>query len=136
MMLRSSIISLICFYLLVECWLLERVVAVTGAGIGTAGEFGTKDGYDVGGTRPICYATNIPKDPNVPDTDGSNYTAIELLNDGLYGHNQELSENKTSSGSSVSLLSSVRYLKVNGFRFSIEGIYCTSSLYFLILRIT
>lgn len=70
----------------------------------TAAEFGTNDGYDVGGTRPICYVTNIVKDLSAPDTDGSNYTAIELLNDGMFDHQHH--GNKTAS--SVSLLSSVR----------------------------
>ena len=77
------------------------VTVVTG---NTASEFGTKDGYDVGGTKPICYVTNIQKDPNVPDMDGSNYTAIELLNEGLFG-NKDKEQNTNETG--VSLLPSV-----------------------------
>jgi hypothetical protein len=44
---------------------------------------GTSNGYDVGGTAAMCYRSYIDK-PNATDTDGSNYTAIELLNDGLF----------------------------------------------------
>jgi hypothetical protein len=112
-MVRSSIISRICYYVLVESWLLQQLVVVVTAAesTSTAGEFGTTDGYDVGGTRPICYVTNILDDPTIPDTstDGTNYTSIEFLNDGMFGHphNQEHNENETIS--SVSLLSSVRF---------------------------
>ena len=105
-MVRTRTIALICYYLLFEHrsfqWI---VVAASRSGsTSTAAEFGTNDGYDVGGTRPICYVTNITKDLSAPDTDGSNYTAIELLNDGMFG--QQHNGNKTAN--SVSLLSSVR----------------------------
>ena len=89
----------------VEIVLIMVSVVMVVEGVGTAGELGTTDGYDVGGTRPICYRTTIPKDPNVPDTDGSNYTAIELLNDGMFGgrNNAEQDPNNT-----VTTLPSVR----------------------------
>ena len=81
----------------------------------TASELGTKDGYDVGGTRPICYVTDIQKDSNVLDTDGSNYTAIESLNNAMFGHENKDHHNDntttTTTASSVSLLSSVRETK-------------------------
>ena len=112
---RSSAAS---FYLLVGYWLLMAAVAAAAADSSrsTASELGTKDGYDVGGTRPICYVTDIQKDPNVPDTDGSNYTAIESLNDAMFGHdnnNDHHNDNTTTTttASSVSLLSSVRETK-------------------------
>jgi hypothetical protein len=70
-----------------------------------ATELGTNDGYDVGGTKPICFVSTIPKDPNIPDTDGSNYTAIELLNDGIFN---EEARRSASSNVNISLLSSVR----------------------------
>jgi hypothetical protein len=109
----ASMISLIWLYLLLGDTLV--VVSVTGS---TASEFGTQDGYDVGGTKPICYVTNIQKDPNVPDTDGSNYTAIELLNDGMFGHKDKDHNNNVTG---VSLLPSVRQ-KATIFRFCKKGL--------------
>ena len=72
---------------------------------GTASELGTQDGYDVGGVRPICYETNIAKDPNEPDTDGSNYTAIEILNEGMFGEKKKEHDDNEYD---VSLLPTVR----------------------------
>lgn len=53
--------------------------------------FGTVNGYDVGGTDPLCYVSNLTMVPNV-----EGYTNVEVLNDGLY------------SGDQVTLLPKVR----------------------------
>jgi hypothetical protein len=53
---------------------------------------GTLDGYDVGGNAPICFLSYIEKDPNATgdaDDISSNYTAIEILNDGLFAAAKE-----------------------------------------------
>lgn len=62
---------------------------------------GTENGYDVGGNAPICYRSYIDKVTNETDSDGSNYTAIELLNDGLFDANAK-------GESDATLLRSVR----------------------------
>lgn len=67
--------------------------------------FGTSNGYDVGGIQPICYRTNILKDPNFVDTDGTNYTAIELLNDGIFGTGSTSSNDNTTTNN-IELLTS------------------------------
>lgn len=105
---RLSLMSF--FHPLVRIWLLLNVVMMVDAtAIPAADAWGTTDGYDVGGTRPICYVTNIRKDPNVPDMDGSNYTAIEYLNDGMFGPSNNLNDNSSQTTTNqVTQLSSVR----------------------------
>jgi hypothetical protein len=90
--------------------IIEFICVTTATGMrNPAAELGTRDGYDVGGTKPICYVTTIPKDPNnEPDTDGSNYTAIEWMNDRVFNIHEEESSNETNQAAALTLLPSVR----------------------------
>ena len=48
--------------------------------------FGTESGWDVGGTAPLCWVTNLTAKPSVYDqTNKLNYTNVEVLNEDLYG---------------------------------------------------
>ena len=49
--------------------------------------FGTENGYDAGGTEPICFVTNLT-DASASIVDGN--PRIDLLNSRLYGNNDEV----------------------------------------------
>ena len=105
MILEGGIETILLLLLAMRCnWALLGFCLVGGLPLAQAivkTALGTTNGYDVGGNASICYVSYIAKDPNATDTDGSNYTAIELLNDGLF-------DAQPTDEGAVTLLPSVR----------------------------
>ena len=48
--------------------------------------FGTESGWDVGGSAPLCWVTNLTAKDSIYDKNNDvNYTNVEVLNNDLYG---------------------------------------------------